>query len=235
MNTKGYQKIEGVVLKTLSFKETSQIVYLFTRDGIKAVVVKGAKNYKSAKLSFCIPLTKVEAITTVSDFPTLVDYTIIEDYAYLKNDLKKSLWSQFLLGIVSNILETDYSENIFNMLNRTFFLAKNNDISALVLINMVKLLKAFGVEPNFNNCVICANKDISFFSIKDGGALCINHKSDNTYDKDTLNILKEMYYINLNNNEYIKEYDVKKISKVVFEYYSWHVYIKLKHIDSLIF
>lgn len=235
MNTKGYQKIEGIVLKTLSFKETSQIVYLFTSDGIKAVVVKGAKNYKSAKLSFCISLTKVTAITTVSEFPTLVDYTIIDDYAYLKSDLKKSLWSQFLLGIVSNILETDYSENIYNMLNRTFFLAKNNDIRTLVLINMIKLLKAFGVEPNFNSCVICSDKDVSFFSIKEGGALCTSHKSDDAYDNDTLNVLKEMYYINLNNVEYVEEYDVKKISKIVFDYYSWHVHIKLKHIDSLIF
>ncbi len=235
MNIKGYSKIEGIVLKTIPFKETSEIVYLYTAYGIKSIIVKGAKRYKTSKLSFCTPLTRVLAITNKSEFPTLIDYNIIDDYNILKKDLKKSLWCQFLIGILSKIEEIDFCDKVYNMLIKTFELTKDNDVILLVLSNMIKLTKAFGVEPNFKTCVTCNSLDVSFFSVSSGGALCKEHKTSDALNNDTLNILKKLYYIDLDDINNLAYLNTKELYKIIISYYEWHLNLKLNYKDSLIF
>ncbi len=235
MNIKGYSSIEGIVLKSLSFKESSEIVYLYTKEGIKSVIVKGAKRFKSNKRTFCTPLTRVNAITNNSEFPTLIDYSILDDYLVLKNDLKKSLWSQYLLGILSKIEEISFNEQVYNMLVKALELAKTKDIEILVLTVLIKLTKAYGINPNLKTCIICGSIETKFFSISDGGALCDNHNSQDIYDKAMLNIIKELYYIDINDLDNINYTNIEELYDCIIKYYEWHLNIKLNQKDSLFF
>lgn len=228
-------KVCGIILKTLDYKETSQIVYLYTEKGVISILVRGAKKYKSNKLSLTIPLTLVECIITDSKLPSLIDYTVLESYDYIKDDLKKNLWAQFLLEIISKVNDNFYSKNIYNLLLRTFKLANVCDIESLVIINMIKLLKAFGVEPNFKSCVFCESNNIEFFSIKNGGTLCTKHKTSDAKKIEEFKLFKELYYFDLYNNSNIILFDNSKLFTQVLLYYETHVDIKLKLLNTLIF
>jgi len=235
MNIKGYSNIEGIVLKTLAFKETSLIVYLYTKEGIKSIIVKGAKKYKERKLMFCTPLTRVKAITNKSEFPTLIDYSILDDYLILKRDLKKSLWSQYLLSILSKIEDISFNEQVYNLLINTFELAKTCDIEILILTVLIKLTKAYGINPVLKTCVICNSNKIEFFSISEGGALCLEHKSSDAYDTDILKTLKELYYINICDLDNSSYKNLKELYDCIIKYYEWHLNIKLDQKDTLFF
>ncbi len=230
-------KLEGIIAHNIHYNETSEIVHLFTSFGLVSIMCKGARRYKSHKLSFCIPLTKVECIVTDTKVPNLVDYSVIENYDDIKNDLKKNLWFNFLLNFVNNIPPNSYYSNIYKLLNRVLELSNDYDPSLLVSTFLIKILKAYGVEPNFKTCVVCNKDNPKFFTISLGGASCEFHTSVDSRSFEEFNIFKELYYLDIYNNNLDKylNIDYKDLFDKVKSYYEYHVDMNLKMVNTLIF
>lgn len=230
-------KLSGLVIRVIHYQETSEIVHLLTQNGTISIMCKGARKLKSRKLSFCIPLTLVDCIITDSTTPNLVDYTIVNNLDYIKEDLVKNLWFNFFLEILNNIPPNTYYKNIYNLILRLLDLAKFYNPILLVTIGLIKLLKIYGVEPNFKSCVVCNSQNIQFFSISCGGCQCINHTSTDSENLANYDIIKELYYLDIYNNNLDKyiNLDYKKIFDMVKKYYEYHVDINLRHSNSLIF
>ncbi len=70
-------KSEGIVYKTITYKETSKIVYIYTKDGKKSIKALGSKNSKNKTFGFGEIGNIVSFVSTDDDFPTLIEYDII--------------------------------------------------------------------------------------------------------------------------------------------------------------
>lgn len=229
-------ELEGIVIRVIHYNDSSEIVHLYTKYGNISVLAKGARKFKTNRLSFCQPLTKVKFIATNSSLPTLIDYSLINNYDLIKDDLKSNLWFQYLLEIINKLPEKTYSENIYHMLDSILNLANNKNSMILVLCAQTKLLKAYGVEPNFNNCCICNSPNIKFFSLSKGGFICANHNETGSDIRPYL-MLKKLYYFNLYNEDLslLDDIDLRETFIALNEYYAYHVEIKLHSLSTLIF
>lgn len=230
-------KISGFVVENIHYNENSEILHLFTSNGLVSVMCKGARRYNSHKLSVCIPLTKVECIVTNTKVPNLVDYSIINNYDDIKNDLKKNLWFSFLFNFVNNLPPNSYYSNIYRLLNRILDLDSLYDPSLLVSIFLIKLLKAYGVEPNFKTCVVCNSYNIEFFTVSLGGASCRLHTALDSKPYVDYEMFRELYYLDIYNNnlDNYKYIDSKKLFNMVKSYYEYHVDMNMKMANTLIF
>ena len=228
--------LEGIVIRTIHYNESSEIVHLYTKHGNISVMAKGARKYKSHKLAFCQPLTKVKVIISNSSLPTLIDYSIVDNYDSIKEDLKKNLWCQYLLEIINKLPDKTYFEQIYHMLDSALDKIKDYDPMLIVLICQTKLLKAYGVEPNWNECSICQGKNIKFFSISSGGFICDKHNVSDKEDLKPYLDLKRMYYFNLYEDDLNKlsDVDLSKVFMTLTKYYEYHVEIKLHSLSTLI-
>lgn len=227
----------GIVINSIDYKESSKIVYLYTKKGRISVKVLGAKSQKKGFLSFIMPLTLLNAYITNKEFPTLVEYNIINSYKDIKDDLKKELAFSYILEILNKIPYDSPHEKIYNLLINLFDLSEYYDAMLLCLIFKIKMLYTFGVNPNFKECSMCGSKDVYYFSVSLGGAVCKKCSHIGLYDKSILDILKYIYYMDLSKEslDKLKEINVKEIFDIVTKYYKEHVNISLKGYKSLIF
>ncbi len=229
-------EIEGITLSSIEYKEKSKIVYLYTKYGKISYKALGSLNQKKGMLPLITSMNDLKVIMTDNKFPTALDYTIIDNYDYIKNDLKKSLWFSYILEIVSKIPEDAPHDRIFMLLKKLFELAKKYDGLVLGVIFMIKMTYSFGVSPQFGKCVYCKSNEIHYFSVKDGGALCRNHYKKSSYSKNILDEITTIYYLNIYKEELDKilDYDFKKLFNIMNEYYTEFVHIYLKGLNSLI-
>lgn len=226
----------GIVLNSIDYKESSKIVYLYTKEGIKSIKVLGAKNQKKGYLPFLMPVSYVEFIYTNSKFPTLIDYSIINSYKEIKSDLKKELLISYMFEILSKIPEDASNERIFPLVLKLLDLTSIYDPRLIVTIFKVKMLYTFGVAPSFKTCAECGSSDVYYFNVLKGGAVCKNCSNLKSYNNDILNIIKNMYYIDIYNKplDIFKDINIKEIFDIVEEYYKVHVNIYTKGINSIL-
>lgn len=229
--------VRGFVVENIHYNETSEIIHLFTPSGLISIMCKGARRYKSHKLAISIPLTKVECIVTDTKVPNLVDYSILNNYDDIKNNLKKNLWYSFLFNFVNNIPPNSYFSNIYKLLDRILELEKYYEPSLLVSVFLIKLLKAYGVEPNFKTCVVCGSTKPEFFTTSIGGLSCKLHTAFDSKPIKDYELMKELYYLDIYNNnlDKYKDIDIKALFAQVKLYYEYHVEMNLKMVNTLIF
>jgi len=229
--------LEGIVVSSLIYKEKSKIVYLYTKDGMVSFRALGSLNEKKGMLPLTTTMNHLSVIMSNKAFPRALDYTLLDSYEYIKSDLKKTLFMQYILEIISKLPEDSPHERVFNLLKRILELFKDYDGLMLTTIFMIKMTYSFGVAPILKKCVICNNPNTMYFSIRDGGALCSDHFKKEVFNKDILDKIKEIYYLDIYNEslDRIKDYDMIELFRIVNLYYNNHVDIYLKGASSLIF
>lgn len=231
--------IEGIVLSSLDYKEKSKIVYLYTKDGKISFRAIHSLNEKKGMLPLITTMNRVSVILTDTTFPRVIDYTLLDDYLSIKDDLKKSLWFSFILEIISKLPEDTAHDRVYNLLTRLMDLSKEYDGLILGVVFLIKMTYAFGVGPVLRKCVVCNNSDTAYFSIDDGGALCSTHYSNKkeVYPKDVLDMIRHIYYLDIykENLDQIKDYDYLKLFRIITSYYNKHIDLYFKGVNSLIF
>lgn len=229
--------IEGITLSSIDYKEKSKIVYIYTKYGKISYKALGSLNQKKGMLPLITTMNQLNVILTQSKFPTAIDYTLLNSYDDIKNDLKKSLWFSYILEIISKLPEDAPHERIYNLLKRLLEIANKCDGLMIGVVFLIKMTYSFGVAPELRKCVICQNSNISYFSIKDGGALCKDHFKHDSYEKEVLDEIKNIYYFNIYDDDLdkIKNYDYKLLFDIMNKYYNEFVHIYLKGLNSLIF
>ena len=85
--------IEGITLSSIDYKEKSKIVYIYTKYGNISYKALGSLNQKKGMLPLITTMNQLNVILTQSKFPTAIDYTLLNSYDDIKNDLKKSFVS----------------------------------------------------------------------------------------------------------------------------------------------
>ena len=87
--------MEGIVIKTIDYKEKSKIVYLYTSFGVKSIK---ALDVLRTKLGFVTTLNVVDFEMSKGNLPTVTEYTLKDSFYSLYEDLTK-------VGVLAPILD----------------------------------------------------------------------------------------------------------------------------------
>ena len=137
--------MEGLIYKTIDYKEKSKLIYLYTPLGLDSFLAQGAKDYKKGLLSFSEIITYVKYETRGNNLKALGEFEIINSFKNIKNSLKA-------LGIAEAILEIarqtndERNERIFRFtLNTLLAIEDGKNYFDIFFIYLIKMLKVFGV------------------------------------------------------------------------------------------
>ena len=106
-------KEEGIVIKSIPYKETSKIVYLYTNKGKISVKAIGSKNAKKNTFGFGETGNIVSFITTDSDFPSLTEYDIINSAYKYTNSFDSIMALGKIIELLNYIPEDSIHEKVY--------------------------------------------------------------------------------------------------------------------------
>lgn len=114
-------KTESVVLRTIDYSESSQIVTLFTRKhGVIAVIAKGAKRPKSKFAALMVPGQVLEVVVYIKptrNVQTLSEASYLLKLDQLRIDLEKIALATTTLELINQVLhENEVNEPLFAFL-----------------------------------------------------------------------------------------------------------------------
>ena len=204
------KQVEGIVVSTVDYKESSKIINILTKDeGLIGVFAKGSKKLKSRISSTSNILTYgvFHLSNSFGKIPSLVEVDVIDSFKNIKKDLSKMGYATYLLELSTKVYQHDNSNMIYRLLVSS--LKKINegfDYKVISYIVELKLLEYLGIKPVIDRCVTCDNKnDILTISSYKGGYLCKNCiGNEPVFNIKTLKLIRMFYYV-----------DIDKISKIV--------------------
>lgn len=224
---------EGIILKHLDYKETSQIIYVYTEKGMQSFLIRGANQLKSPFLGTKDTLSYVRIYASGKSLKTVKEMNIIEYFKGIKESLDKYTYVLHILELVEHFSDggLDHSKSypfLIKILRKV-----ESEMEYVPYINMfeAKLLFLLGVNPRFHECVICKDTHDLSFSIKDGGMTCHDHtQSKPNFSDKCVKLFEFLYYYDLAKPSSI-ETELKTIvelRKLLDSYYLYHLNIKTK-------
>ena len=119
------KKFEGFIVDEKSYKETSKILNIITKDGLKiGVVSKGCKKMKSNLRSVSQKFTYANFIISYKEdgLSTLISADIINPFLNIKKDIEKIYYFNFITDLTNQVIKQSNNKNIYD----TFY--NNKDI-----------------------------------------------------------------------------------------------------------
>ncbi len=220
---------EAIVLKSINFKESSKIVYLLTAEGLKSVLVRGAKKVKSKTRTLAQSISLIKYEASNRKLPTLIDGELLNGYFKIKSDFEKSAFVYNILEIVYKL--NSESEDLYRYLKTILDSIENGGNPKLItLIFQMKYLYLLGINPELKKCVECGEPLVGF-DIAKGGVVCKKHSTAKTiYDLEIVRGLAELYY---KNDFSIEVKNLDQLSEIVNDYYLFHLDFKVKKLKLL--
>ena len=235
-------KTKGIVLSETPYSETSKILNVLTSDfGLIGIISKGCRNVKnklrgvSNKMNYCEYTISYKE----NGLSTLIEGNIINPYKNIFLDMKKAVYSFYIMDLVSQVLKENNNKDLFSLLE--IALSKINDgLSPELVSNIleINLLKYLGVSINLDHCAICGRND-NFFTvdINNGGVICKDCYQEGYIFNDKalklLCLLNKIDMAKISTLE-ITDYDIfKEIDKFIYEYYSNYTGIYLNKKEKI--
>ena len=170
---------EGFVLRNRKYRETDSLLTIFTQKiGKVNAIAKGVYKHKSNLLAGTQPFSYSECVLYKGRSLYTINRCEIKEIFYsLGEDLKKLSFAAYIVELVESVTaEGQTNSRLFNLLRKTLYILKENDIEINSIIRAfeIKLIDYSGYRPYLTSCVHCANKQSKLwkFSIEQGGLLC---------------------------------------------------------------
>ncbi len=233
------ETIEGIVLKKINYKEHSKIIHIYTRDGLKSVLMHGSNKISSPYLKFGEILSEVKLNVSGKNLKTLRDGDLVKDFRTIKEDITKYTYLTHVLELVYYFSSHEHDhEKLYNFLLKVIDKTSAEE-DYIPYINMLeaKLLYLLGVNPELDSCVECGSTERLSFSIKAGGMTCVDHRQgDENFSNETIDVLKFLYYFDMQNpTEFkIEAALLKEIRNLLDKYYEYHLNYRSKSRKILI-
>jgi len=154
---------DGIVLKTMDFKENDSILTFLTREAGKiAGVIHGGKSTRSgnsAKTELFVTNHFEFSIKTGAELVRIKKCELLVSHAKLRQNYSKflhaSYLSELLLFCEIPIVE---SEDYFDLLKQTITQLSEFENCAEIKLNFeIKLLKLLGISPSLISCIVCGS------------------------------------------------------------------------------
>lgn len=179
--SKELQDVHGIIYKRKKYKEADLLVKLLSKEaGIISLIVKGALRPKSKLGAATLNFSYGDYViyTNGHGLSTLRTYKKVSQFEGIYSDLVNNAYASFILDLMDHaFIEYQPIENYYNLANFALNrISEKQDAEILTQIVQMKMLSAFGVQPELNECTVCKrNKGDFDYSIKLGGILCNNH------------------------------------------------------------
>ncbi len=234
------KKFEGFIVDEKSYKETSKILNIITKDGLKiGVVSKGCKKMKSNLRSVSQKFTYANFIISYKEdgLSTLISADIINPFLNIKKDIEKISYVNFITDLTNQVIKQSKNKNIYDILISSI-LKIDEGYDPLIICDIleIKYLDFLGISPYFDGCVVCNNKNIVTLSLEKGGFVCLKDY-DNEYivsDK-TIKVIRMLKYVDIKKIKRVSLTSKVKeeINNFIDEYYDKYTGLYLKSKDFL--
>ncbi|MDE7161916.1 MAG: DNA repair protein RecO, partial [Anaeroplasmataceae bacterium] len=217
--------MEGIVIKSIEYKEKSKLVYLYTPFGMKSVK---ALDVQKTKLGFVTTLNQVEFQISQGKLPTVLEYTLKKSFYSMYQNMDKIGVLAPILDVISHLEEDANHTRIYPFFLEALTELENTEHPLFVLsIFLIKMLSVFGIKPELKSCVLCSRTSIVNFSISNGGALCDHCSTSNENNLAIYEAFKAFYY---NKGFEFKEIKISypTLLEAIYSYYLLHANLKLK-------
>ena len=226
------EKIEGIVLKQINYKENSKIIYLYTPQGKVSVLVHGSNKVKSPYLNLVRLFSHVSLVVSGKSLKTIRDGNVISYFDELSNDLTKYTYSLHLMELIYYFSDHDHDhEKLFRFLLKIFHqMILSKDVSVYVMMVELKLLYLLGVQPLMKHCVYCQSQEGLQFSVAEGGMVCVKHHKVSQFHSSTIQLMQQLYYYDLDHPKPFVVEDKSKVElrQLIDDYYAFHLNYKGK-------
>ncbi len=201
------ETLEGIIIKTINYKENSKIIYLVTKNGLDSIEVKGANKINGHSHIYANLLSKISYTKNKHYFQS---GKVLDNYTSIRLDISKLECVLKIFELTYALINhfTDFSvfyiflDEILNLIN------KNDDYNYYTSIFYIKSLYLLGIAPTLNHCTKCGNtKNLKGFVFNNGGMICKDCISinDTLIDTSITENLIKMYYIKLDELINIKD------------------------------
>jgi len=210
---------KGIVCKTLDYKDSSKILYIYTEQGNISVLARGVKKLNSINRVLSQVGNLISFQKTKGELPTLKEGELLNDYETIKEDLEAYSFVTHILELLHGTIDefSDHSK-MFHFVERLLELFNNKtDPEILSFIFELKLLFFLGYGINFRGCQVCGENDGLIYSVTDGGLICQKHLKphSDSYDSDVYNIIKRLYYVNIDDRI---DFDLSKNERIMIRH-----------------
>ena len=229
-------RTKGIVLSETPYGETSKILNILTEEyGLIGVISKGCRNLKNKLRGVSNKMNYCEYVISYKEngLSTLIEGNNVNSFKNIYNDMKKALYSFFLMDLFYQVLKENNNKKLFSLLESC--LVKINDGLNEKLISCIaeiKLLEYLGVSLNLDSCVNCGRNDnFLTVSINDGGIICKDCYHDGyIFNDKTLNLFILLAHIDLSKIKKLEltdENTFHEIDTFLSEYYNYYTGIYL--------
>ncbi len=171
-------RTEAIVLRAMAYRETSQIVTLFTREkGKMAVLAKGARLMKSRFGSSLQPMSYTQVVfyyRPTRGLQTLSESSHVQPFHHISNDLEKiSVGLRCVELVYALMQEEEQNPQVFNLLLETLGRLDEADAHAANLLPyfQIRLGTALGFAPHFDREVVETLSEQGGFLTLDAGTI----------------------------------------------------------------
>ena len=219
---------QGIVLKSVTYKENDLILTIFSRKlGKISAIARGAKKSKSSLLSSSqIFAYSNFTLKREGNMYRVTQSEIIKSFYNLSYNFDAFSYATYILKLIDNFMIDNQPNNrLFVLLAQSLYLfsEENIDMEYVTLCFELKFLDYIGFRPIVNTCASCYNNDFRnpVFNIYEGGILC--EKCSSNFEHNLrLNIttVKLMDYILKNDllscsKAKVSKYLINELSKIL--------------------
>lgn len=229
--------IEGIVVSSLNYGESSKILNILTKDkGIIGVISKGCLKEKSK-------LRVISGLYTYAIFhvnykkdgklSTLISADVIDYFINIRSDLERIGYLGYLVDLAKNVYKQHPQDGVYNILVSALKKIESG-FNPKVITNIVeiKYLEYLGVGLYLDGCVDCGETHVQTISLKKGGYVCARHMtSEEVYDSSMLKMIKAYYYVDIDKISELKLKPklIEKIDNFLTIYYKEYTGLYLKN------
>ena len=233
------KKIEGIVLSEVPFGDTSKIINVFTNDGIKGIICKGAMNVKSKNrvASMKLTLSNFNIYDKEDKLSILGSSDTINNFPHIRKDITLISYASYLNDLIYQTLKQVQNDKYYAEIYELFknaLIKIDEGINPMVITNIleVKLLTYLGVGLNLTSCTLCGNKkEIVTLSSERGGLICKNcYKGERLMPLSIIKIINMYYLVDIKSISKLslKDEYIKEINSFLSNYYDDYTGLYLK-------
>lgn len=230
--------VEGLVISTIPYKESSKILNIFTKEyGIIGVISKGCKSLKS-KLrlqSEKFAYGTFHMYYKEGGLSTLIGGDIINYFINIRSDIVKLGYLTYITELSSNVYKESNDNEVYDLFISAL-LKIEEGLNPKIISNILELqyLNYLGINLNLNECVKCGSSKIVTISLSKGGYICSKCRDNEPLlDIKVVQMIRLYYYVDISK---ISSLDIddkvsNKINELIDNYYDEYsgIYLKSKN------
>lgn len=170
------ERIEGIVLRSMEYKEQERIITLFTGEGLLNLIVKGISRKKPSLLSLTTPFCRAEFVYARknSDLLKFLDGTILDEHLLLRHQLSHLKAAGCLAqAILFSQLPEKPSPLLYALFSSYLkHVTHFQDPSGLIASFHLKMLSCEGLISLTEHCSLCP---AAAQCLEKGESFCLSH------------------------------------------------------------